>query len=781
MTQYIKAPFNFVPVSEKVFFPDWANQISHDIPFQDGESGVLELTITAQSPIFVRNGHTKKEAEDKTDEYKSFSKMGKNDYFIPATSIKGAIRNVMEIMSFGKMRIDQQMKFSTREWDNPKLYNLKETQSTINCGWLTIKETGYQIDDCGIPFRINHKRIDEILEDKGKDAKFENYFSKNSGFDLNKEIEIDGKKFDPKTAVFKYSLIKNDLKLLSNHFFEVDEVFCTEHQERRMKVSNDETELSGTIVFTGSPDSWIFPRKPKGGKFYEFVFPKHEGETHKISDEVFNYFKFIYSDSEDWKFWKDKVENGEKMPVFFRLEHLGDKVKVKDFGLAFLYKLPFEKSPYELLSVNHKQIEDPTKPFKPDLPECILGYTSKKSSLKGRVHFSHAFIEGVAKVKSEVELLLGSPKPSYYPIYVKQEGENGKVTEYNVYSTGKQIAGWKRYPIRSKVWNNKSDDNPDLNTHFIPLSEGSVFKSYVRFHNLRKDEIGALLSAMTFHNNGGFFHQIGLAKPYGYGKVSITVSLNSVLKFSNQEEYMAAFEEVIVNDKNNFKGKVHWHDSVQLSHLFTMASDSDSKMDELLEYMHLDTDREKNDFLKAKEFKEYLDRYTSLSNEMKNPVSVYKSIKEQKENEVLVRSIEAENAKKEAILKAVEETKQKEDAERQKRKDAKQLEATTRGFISAITDYSKRDTWDQLKKEVDRFVCIIQKDNNYDRILKNSVDGVLLVEYHEQVLDCVLKTFVASREKAKWETPFDKNPFLKKVTEWVGSEHALKFFNDLCK
>ena len=37
----IKAPFNFIPVSEKVFFPSWANQISHDIPFADTESGMI--------------------------------------------------------------------------------------------------------------------------------------------------------------------------------------------------------------------------------------------------------------------------------------------------------------------------------------------------------------------------------------------------------------------------------------------------------------------------------------------------------------------------------------------------------------------------------------------------------------------------------------------------------------------------------------------------------------------------------------------------------------------
>ena len=108
----IKAPFNFVPLSDKVFFPDWADEISHDIPFEDGVSGTIELTLTAQTPIFVRNGHAQADANENNNNYKSFSKDPDNSYFIPATSIKGAVRNVLEIMGFGKMRVDKNAKFA---------------------------------------------------------------------------------------------------------------------------------------------------------------------------------------------------------------------------------------------------------------------------------------------------------------------------------------------------------------------------------------------------------------------------------------------------------------------------------------------------------------------------------------------------------------------------------------------------------------------------------------------------------------------------------------------
>jgi len=51
----ITAPFNFVPLSNKVFFPDWADKVSHDVPFEDAQSGDIDITITAKSPIFIRD------------------------------------------------------------------------------------------------------------------------------------------------------------------------------------------------------------------------------------------------------------------------------------------------------------------------------------------------------------------------------------------------------------------------------------------------------------------------------------------------------------------------------------------------------------------------------------------------------------------------------------------------------------------------------------------------------------------------------------------------------
>lgn len=108
-----KAPYNFVPLSDKIYYPEWSGFTTIDIPFVNGVSGRIEYTLTARTPIFVRNGGAKQKEETRpTSEFSEFN----NKYFIPATSIKGCMRNALTIISFGK--------FSTRYDD--KGYKLRD-------------------------------------------------------------------------------------------------------------------------------------------------------------------------------------------------------------------------------------------------------------------------------------------------------------------------------------------------------------------------------------------------------------------------------------------------------------------------------------------------------------------------------------------------------------------------------------------------------------------------------------------------------------------------------
>ncbi|MGB1216704.1 MAG: RAMP superfamily CRISPR-associated protein, partial [Saprospiraceae bacterium] len=128
----IKAPYNFVPLNEKVVYPHWAEVVSQDIPFEDGISGEIDVTLTAHSPIFIRNGGQKAGTD------LSFSQDGNGNYFIPGSTMKGMVSNLVEIMSFGKMRDRvNNHRYAVRDLKLDSYMNqFQLDKNIIYCGWL---------------------------------------------------------------------------------------------------------------------------------------------------------------------------------------------------------------------------------------------------------------------------------------------------------------------------------------------------------------------------------------------------------------------------------------------------------------------------------------------------------------------------------------------------------------------------------------------------------------------------------------------------------------------
>lgn len=323
--------------------------------------------------------------------------------------------------------------------------------------------------------------------------------------------------------------------------------------------------------------------------------------------------------SDDWNYWKSHLTDTDKgVPVFFRAEDN----QIKDFGLALLYKLPYDKTPYDLLPQAHQ--EESTH----DLAECIFGYTGRTDSLRGRVQFSNAFSTN-AEPSEEVTLVLGTPKASYYPMYIEQTGSNGRTGQYQTYNNGR-LAGWKRYHVRNGVWQ-KSLGNEKLDSTLTPVRSGATFTGDIVFHNLRPIELGALLSALTFHGKPDlYYHQLGQAKPYGYGRCRYS----AILEGEGLEEpnyYMGHFEHELSDNLGT-----SWHQSPQIKELFALAGSAVSNETEEYKYMRLSTDPRVNEFQDAKGGqngrgdKYYLPRFSKLSlRHASGPDSLSEGIKEQ--------------------------------------------------------------------------------------------------------------------------------------------------------
>lgn len=782
----LKAPYNFVPVDEEVVIPHWGKHISHDIPFEDGLSGTINLTVEAHSPIFVRDGATKPKSEN--DPRPNWFSQFNDRPFIPGSSLKGMIRNVMEIMTFSKMkgRVNDH-KYAIRDLAGPvkDLYLSKFRPNQIFCGWLQKENDIYTIEDCGIPGRISHRDLDN----GPFQTDFDTYFLKNGGFNPKKEKE--------KSALFKYERFGDNNR---RHFF----LFAGEDAGRKiyeLGTKDDPDAEFGEIVFTGQPGPRFQKEKQVKGEIkmvwtghrLEFIFFKNaHAQKVEVSNEVVDNFFFAYFEHDknrwsiDYKHWRKKLLKGERIPVFFRKD---DKGNILDFGLSYLYKLPYQNSVQDSIWQTAKESDI-------DFSDAIFGYIlnehdeKREESLKGRVHIGHAFAKPGFQVANQEEEVLSSPKASYYPNYIRQEvGSNGKKTgNYKTFMDDEaSIAGWKRYPVHSlDIKHNPKPENASdkVLTKFVPLKAGVVFEGKIRFHNLKRIELGALLSVLTFHNTSDAFHSLGMAKPLGYGKVKFKLS-----GVDKPEAYMKEFEAYM-----NVRLGKPWNKSDQICELLSMACEQGNRESSELSYMKL------KDFQRAKNDELALDRYSQLDGVMRvcatsllqeGDIAAMQSQLEKEEQlyqqkvspkEIVSRYREEQKKRfqeklegfKQAQVEALRNRRELIRKQEKREKSERKIEQARSGAPEwEEIDFSHRDAFEYLKKAVQQYVEDYH-GSKYRNLTEEMGGGVLPEEHRQALIEKVLLIVrqASKNERKRWMKPKEKNAYLRKIAEWIGWEEA---------
>jgi CRISPR-associated protein (TIGR03986 family) len=658
----ITAPFNFVPYNKKVYFPSWAKEepISQDIPFSDEKSGIIHVVITAKTPVFIRNGHEKDTEENEFSYY--LDKNGEKRYFIPGTSIKGMIRSVFEANSFCKITQINDSNFPCRDVSDSEYRNkLKDAR----CGYLEQTSQGeYILSDRGTPGRISIKDISNDLyhcfcannlptKDSVASAKYNFIEQRRIGLpqlfvadeerNKNKPAGVDNRDFyrpaksennaqqgnivftgqnskrvERKIAEItlyrhenKYKIkgqddIKIELPPISvevrkaiDDFINGEEVYLDKKYRKIKDVRykyERRTEIREWRFIERDGKTVLQEIKAASGKAYEFVFFEQEKQRYELtrSDTCIADFFSMYQYSPDFQdYWLKKLDNKEKIPVFFTL---GSNQKVENIGLSYLFKYPYANSVSDAVKGDHKD-------SRLDLAEIVFG----SKEIKGRVSFSSAkLVKNVNSSINPVTTILASPRASYYPVYL-QEG---------TWKNPSEIKGRKRYLIYKQPINTQTNDNAEVETTFIPLPSGSQFAGKIFFHNLNSIELGALLSALTFHGNEQLFHSIGAAKPYGYGKISLMVeklelsngdSLNEVSK-SDWLKYLSCFEDDISKEIGE-----PWRETPQIKNLHSIAKGIPDDLIDKFRYMKMNIDKsDENEFVDSKKNGERLQYYCDI-------------------------------------------------------------------------------------------------------------------------------------------------------------------------
>ncbi len=138
------------------------------------------------------------------------------------------------------------------------------------------------------------------------------------------------------------------------------------------------------------------------------------------------------------------------------------------------------------------------------------------------------------------------PKPTSFQLYLEQQ--NSIPDNWDT-SRNLRLRGYKLYWHNTAYnWESTPEErqnNINVISKMQPIKAGSKFHSRIRFQNLNKEELGALLMVFDLSGNSPrSAYKIGKGKSLGLGSIRIT----SKLKLDTPEMYHSFFHESRITD-----------------------------------------------------------------------------------------------------------------------------------------------------------------------------------------------------------------------------------------
>jgi len=487
----VQSPYRFVPLSKLVVLPEWGHEASHDVPFEDGVCGELSLTLTTHSRLSVGGEQIASSAAAPGQIH--FFRTPDSKLAIPGSTIKGLLRNVLEIATFSRFKQVEDQKLGVRDISESDNFYATEIVSTpVNAGWMTFEDGSWKIRPC--------------------------QFARVHQADLINEFGVSYREWRTLGSVEKrYTKINIDRTIR----FDDDGLLHRKYMLARIAANG---QYSGNAVVTGQPGRFYDENdqtQPRGAKKYEFIFYNSESDSLEVQASVMSGFYRIHEKSDEWKYWLRKL-NGNHLakgiPVFY---HQNQDQSIRSLGLAMMYKLPYSNSIHDAIS--HTS-DVHLKEDMPDFADLIFGYLKELDTggLRGRVNFGLALTDET-KTSLTPTSVLSSPNPTYYPMYVRQSSAG----EFNqLMQPQSELSGWKRYQVKDVRFPTLSPlvlQNKKVQVVLETVDASVEFQGKLRFHNLRPIELGALLWSLDFGGQESLRHSLGTGKPYGLGQLSIKV------------------------------------------------------------------------------------------------------------------------------------------------------------------------------------------------------------------------------------------------------------------
>lgn len=525
------APYNFVPLPERAI--DVREQPgmetlddalpSHNIFRSDRRHGYFDVTLTTESPLYIRGMLSRDEAINKEAHHNKpafFHTGNPASPVIPGSSLRGMIRSLVEIVTWGKLtRVTKRQLFYRTVDDSVlgKEYSRRMTGKV---------EAGFFQQDGSILtttlLRVSRKNLGNPSELSG--------FYDGSGPNMTPRWTS--------SRWHQYMRVWVQIDTTKSKF--VASICSTDPNQTDWK--------PGILVITGNI--------PKKQKEFVFLLPEADTERVKVPETMLDRFH----DDDQITQWQEKAFPADKPrpnsrkrsgmlvtqpgkydnPVFF----LRENNALVFFGRAGMFRLPYRNSPTTLIPDGLRN------PDVIDFAEAMFGFIrpekrktgkqgDRERAYAGRLSVTDARIITDISDPFEPEItppILGSPKPTAFQHYLVQPQTNDPKKFIHYDSTEAKIRGHKLY------WRQRRETatqipsattaspapNDTQHTRMRPVKRGIQFRFRVDFENLTDIELGALawvllLGSEDHHPNAR--HMLGMGKPFGMGVVKLDAQL----------------------------------------------------------------------------------------------------------------------------------------------------------------------------------------------------------------------------------------------------------------
>jgi len=517
--QRAKAPYNFVPLPE---LAPWTPQDppTMDRYHADRYTGYLTCTLTTASPLYVRCGVTPaeaksgSEAKDRPDFF--YTDPDTREPVIPGSSLRGMLRNLIEIISYSKLQpVSDELLVYRAVADRSSLgdqYRDLMTYRMPSRAIASCMKAGYMVQQGGGWYIVPAQKI------HGES------FAR---------IEIN----DIPSGLTRWQMSKNAWEI----YADIDRPHEHRHNQGRIclyypKVKSGQAFATpklgfsrGVLVKTGRINR----------KHMEFVFGSPtKGPLIPVSQRLLETYRDQMTEEQKKIVGKQGVLQ-DFQPVFY----LMDGRKLKFFGHAMMFRLPYAHTPKDCVP------EVLCDPEQTDLAEALFGYVDENAKERevtraGRVSVTDAtLLDDPDDVwltdKGLIPQILGSPKPTTFQHYLVQQASSKKRLRHYGSPTPDEtvIRGHKLYWHKGDVERAFIEDEefrgqshlPEKDTqHTVikPVRSGMRFQFNLHFENVSVEELGVLLWLLKIAADEDYRLKLGMAKPLGLGAVKVASELH---------------------------------------------------------------------------------------------------------------------------------------------------------------------------------------------------------------------------------------------------------------